>query len=471
MRRALALGGVLAGLAAAPTSAEPVVSDALVAANSGSGEPEVEINPGNPADIVVGRNDAGVAVSRDGGHTFRQVSLPNPGDHVLAVEPDGSFVYSALDGAVRVSHDGGETWAIVGNWVGAISAQAHAISDTGLVPIAAREVGCSAPAPEGPGDPTEGPGPQIIGCDRPWLVADPHTGRLFVSFVAHDDAGGGSGPPAWELSSLACHTTILANPAFACGRQYVASSADGGRTWSKFVPTDSSDYPSGPTGGFSSGPVASGGVLVAAYLAASAPGRSCSPCVMLETSTDDGVTWNRHVTPLPARPPATAELDQTYLFSPYLAGDPSTPGRYAIMVPSADGAGLLVTVTGDAGHTFSPPMTLAESTTGIRVLPWIAYGPTGALGAIWRTVAPDGSYTVWTAVSPTGDGRFAPPVQLSSALSPAPASQLAGDDASDVEVGTRDLLAVWGDRRDGSLAIRIGRYAWSHDSAVTALLG
>src|SRR4051812_49860043 len=104
------VGAMAALLCAAPCAlADPV--DVSVAKESGTGEPEVEISPKDPDTIVVGRNDSGVAVSHDRGRTFKQVALPNPGDHVLTVGPDGTFWYSALDGGVRRSTDGGDTGA------------------------------------------------------------------------------------------------------------------------------------------------------------------------------------------------------------------------------------------------------------------------------------------------------------------------------------------------------------------------
>src|SRR3954452_7852261 len=101
---------------AAAAPADPV--DVSVIQGSGTGEPEVEVSPKDPDTIVVGRNDAGVAVSHDRGRTWRQVAMPNPGDHVLTTGPDGPFWYSALDGDVRMSTDNGDTWTTVGNWIG-----------------------------------------------------------------------------------------------------------------------------------------------------------------------------------------------------------------------------------------------------------------------------------------------------------------------------------------------------------------
>jgi hypothetical protein len=345
------------------TAATPLTLDRPVHADSGLGEPQIALNPLDPADIAVGENDTGVSVSRDGGSSWARVALPNPGDNALAVGPDGRFVYTALDGDVRVSRDGGRSWQTAGNWVGAVAAQAHAAAPTGATAFPGRELGCNAPEPEGPvsADPEEGPGPQLIGCDRPWLQADPATGTLYVSFTAHDDASGGEGARGWELALLACRTTVLTNPAFECGRP-------------------------------------------------------------------------------------------------------------AVMVLDAAQTHLLVFTTGDGGASWSGPGVLGEP-GGKRYLPWIAYGPTGALGAVWRSAADDGSYAAWAAVAPRGDTRFAPPVRLSGAPSPGPVSQLAGDDASDVALDSRELHAVWGDRRGGQLGVWYGRYRWAADPAVRVLNG
>src|SRR3954454_8804550 len=300
------VGAAVASLLAAPCAlADPV--DVSVVKGSGTGEPEVEVSPKDPDTIVVGKNDSGVAVSHDRGRTFKQVDLPNPGDHVLTVGPDGTFWYSALDGDVRMSADNGRSWTSVGNWVGAVAAQAHDVASTGAVAVAGREVACSAPGDEGPGEVEpvgEGPGPHAIGCDRPWLYADKTTGTLYVSFVDHDESSGGAGPMGWELRTLACRSTVNTNPAFECGRQYVAASHDRGRTWSRFLPFDSADYPAGSTGGFSSGQVAADGVLASAYIASAAPGRTECPCVVFETSRDDGATFERHVVAQAPVPPA-----------------------------------------------------------------------------------------------------------------------------------------------------------------------
>lgn len=474
MRR-LALAVALLGAAAPSAHAAALVHDVAAHPDTGLGEPEVRVNPRDPANVVIGENDTGVSVSRDRGATFMHVALPNPGDNVLAVQPDGTFVYSSLNGDVEASRDGGATWSTRGNWVGRVAAQAAAVAPTGAGAVAGREAGCNAPEAEGPISerPGAGPGPHLIGCDRPWLVADPSTGTLYVSFTDHDDNGGG----AWEAGLVGCKATLLVNPVFACGRQYVSASHDGGRTWSSFHAMDSAEYPAGPTGGFSSGPVAHRGVLATAYVASAAPGARC-PCVVFATSRDDGVSWRRHVLPgavstepIPRGDLAAVESgDASGLFEPYTAADPSRPGRYAVMVLDGAQSGLLVSVTDDGGVRWRGPVRLAEPGGVKRHMPWLAYGPTGALGAVWRTTSADGTYAAWAAVAPGGGTRFAAPVRLSSAPSPGPVYQLAGDDASSVALDAEYLHAAWGDRRTGRLGIRYGRYHYAADPAVRRML-
>jgi hypothetical protein len=465
-------------LAAPGAAAAPV--DVSVATGTSAGEPEVEVSPRDPNTIVVGKNDTGVAVSHDRGRTFTQISLPNPGDHVLTVAPDGTFFYSALDGDVRMSADGGDHWATVGNWVGEVAAQSAAVQPVPGGQVAVREAGCSAPEPAGPTEEPGGPGVHKIGCDRPWLDADRTTGTLYVSFVDHDDNSGGQGPPAWELSSVACHSSVIYSPAFECGRQYVSASHDAGRTWSAFRPFDSADYPAGSTGGFSSGPVAAGGVLATAYIASATPAAAAKcPCLVFETSRDDGATFTRHVAATGVPIPASGVQDtasgnvlggeQSELFEPYTAADPAYPGHYAVMVEDRDMSRLLVWTTRDGGASWEGPAPLSDPFGTQRHLPWLAIGPTGALGAVWRSTAADGSYTAWAAVAPHGDTAFAPPVRISSAVSPGPVQQLAGDDASDVTLDATDLHVAWGDRRGGSLGLRYGRYAFGADPVVETI--
>lgn len=430
-----------------------------VAISSPGGEPEINVNPRDDRNLVVGDNVFGVAFSRDGGATWKHVSVPNIGDNVLAVEPNGTFLYSSINGTIWASSDGGETWTKHGNWVGSVAETLYSLGPNPGYPgnVASgdviRQVACDALAVNGAGFVGTGPdqpGLSVLGCDRPWLVTDPQTGRAFLSFSVHSDASGGEGAnssgssPPWEVPAVACRANNGSSP-FQCGRQYVAASPDEGRTWTAFRPMDSGDYPSAVTQGWSGGPVASYGTLATAYVTTGP--RCVSPCVIFETSTDDGAHWSRHVV-APVGFPAAGNggLSTTFNFEPYSAADPSRRGRYAVMALDAAQKHLQVYVTGDSGLTWRST-TLADPGEGVsRWTPWISYGPSGALGAVWRTAYADGSFDVWAAVAPNGDTRFKAPVRLSSARSPGPVAP-GGDDAADVTLTSTTLYAVWGDQR------------------------
>ena len=443
------------------------VTDVLVHADTGVGEPQLAVDPRHPDDVIVGENNTGVSVSHDRGRTWKHVPIPNQGDNTTTIDAAGTYAYTSLDGDVQVSKDRGNTWASAGNWVGSLAAL---WSGTGIEDVPFRFLGCNAPAPAGPVDPIGGPGFHVIGCDRPWLTADATVpGRFYVSFVDHSDGSGGS-----AQANATCKTSTATNQFFSCGRQYVTSSRDGGKTWKPFAPVDSADAPADYTNGFSGVPLARAGVLATAYLAGKAPGSSCTTCLIFQTSRDDGTSWTRNVVPAMVDGPALGAhvlnpfaISSSLAFQPYLAQDPSRAGRYAVMVFDTPQKALLVYVTSDFGRTWSPPARLAEPGGVQRWLPWIAYGTGGALGAMWRTTAQDSSYTVWSAVSPSGTAAFAPPVRLSSQSSPGPVSQVAGDDNSHVTLDRTTLHAAWGDRREGSLGIHYARYVFAPRGTVT----
>ncbi len=478
-------------LLALPTvaGAASITSDVEVHAPRG-GEPQLAVNPRNPQNLVMGENVDGVAVSFDGGASWTQVPLPNMGDNALAVEPDGTFLFTSIDGTVWSSKTGGLTWEDAGNWVGAVAETGYSLLPKTDYPVnvaggdVIREVACNTPDIEGAGPvttepPPAGPGIQTIGCDRPWLVTDPQTGRAYLSFSVHEDAAGGTGSSLpWELGFAACRANVTSLPIFRCGRQYVAASRNGGHTWTKFKPMDSSDYPAAVTMGWSGGPVASFGRLATAYVA---NGRDCGLCVVFETSTDAGATWERHIVApveLPANTAPTCavfgcgdgSLNTSFNFEPYTAADPTRRGRYAVMVFDRSQTRLIVYVTDDYGlhwrHT-----TLAEPGDGVqRWVPSIAYGPSGALGVMWLTSYADGSFDAWAAVARGGDAHFAAPVRLSAERSPGPVAP-GGDDASDVTLTKDTLYAAWGDQRGGpaptgwfgSYSDRVGSYRFEGD--------
>jgi hypothetical protein len=449
------------------------------------GEPEVAVNPRTPNNLVLGHtvvgntyaNDTteageeaangGLQVSNDGGktwtadrplHTKGFSETANPyliahgiptatgytltingvGDPIEASGPDGSiyaggvlahttpggpapFNFTVPQGGIAVarSSNGGRTF-------GRISAP---ITDQALEGMIGRGM-----TPKG--IPTFGVNP----FDRPWIAVDQSTGAVYVSTTAHP-------------------------------QRYVTVSHDKARTWSRIealdcdeaTPADASHdvncgaYPETADGNIA----AAHGLLAAVYTSGAAPGSTC-PCAVFETSTDAGAHWTRHV--------VSTVPSGTGLF---VAADPSHKGRFAVLIMPgntvASGlAGLSprknvpqevqVVTTGDSGQTWSAPMTLGnESVQHITNRPWIAYGPTGTLAALWRNAYPPynaasflipGTQNVFSAISTDNGKSFSAPVQLNSAPSPPPdPKQTAEDDVSWVVVTPQYVYGAWGDWR------------------------
>lgn len=206
----------------------------------------------------------------------------------------------------------------------------------------------------------------------------------------------------------------------------MATSDDGGRTFSFPRRLDSSTYP----GGDASLGVAHG-VLAASY-------QSGSDAVF-ETSTDGGEHWLQHVAPA----------------SGTLAADPAHLGHYAVLADTgiiSVGTAVDVYTTSDSGLSWTGPIAInGPLVSGEFVKPWIAFSSTGMLGAVWRSQYSDNSFDVWAAMSADGGSHFSRPLKLTSTPSP-PDSPIYGDDTSVVAFGygpTAGCVYVgWGDGHD-----------------------
>ena len=446
------------------------------------GEPEVAINPRNPNNLVLGHTvvgntyannttaageeavGGGLQVSNDGGktwtadrplHTSGFTEAANPyliahgfptatgytattngvGDPIEASGPDGSiyaggvlahttpggpapFNFTVPQGGIAVarSTDGGRTF-------GRITAP---VTDLDLEGMISRGM-----TPKGI------PGFGVNPFDRPWIAVDQSTGAVYVSTSGHP-------------------------------QRYVTVSYDKAQTWGRIEALDCDEasppntnhhvscdtYPQSGDGNIA----AAHGVLAAVYTASAAPAKSC-PCVIFETSSDAGAHWTRHV--VSAEVPSGAGL--------FVAADPSHQGRFAVLITVAGGvAGLRpsqnvpqevqVVTTSDSGKTWSTASTLGkESRHHITNRPWIAYGPTGVLAALWRNAYPPynaqsflvpGTQNVFAAISHNNGKTFSAPVQLNSVSSPPPdPTQLAEDDVSWVVVTPAYVYGAWGDWR------------------------
>ena len=318
------------------------------------------------------------------------------------VEPRPGLLYGATD--IAWSKDGGQTWSTPIHVMG----QANKQEDYG---------------PEVK--------PEFLGktpYDRPFLLTDLSNGTIYIP-------GNGSGgePPHRETFFRASH--------------------DNGKTWGPIYSYDSADY---PQAGGATHPAPAHGVLGIAYVAASIPstdtGGKC-PCLIFETSRDEGKTFDRHVMqydyPMPRGFGGGGGL--------MAAADPSHAGRYAVATSAAGNAELQVYVTDDYGKTWKAPVH-AGGTPGTTISkPDMAYSPSGQLALMWLAVNPDGSYTAWSSVSHDGGSTFSGPVQVSHGASPARGSiknrgnNWDGDDLSSIAVDNDYVHIVWADGRAGFL--------------------
>jgi hypothetical protein len=132
---------------------------------------------------------------------------------------------------------------------------------------------------------------------------------------------------------------------------------------------------------------------------------------------------------------------------------------------------LLVYVTTDSGAHWSGPAVLGDGTHRVDK-PAFAYGPTGALGAMWKSVySSDLSFDVWAAVSPGGGLAFGHAVRLNSQRSKEETCGLGGsegqayacDELSWMVMDPTHLDATWGDNRNAQNPW-FGRYAFAADS-------
>jgi len=318
----------------------------------------------------------------------------------LEKEPDPGLLYGAID--IASSSDKGKTW----------TAPSHVM---------------------GQATPLEEYGPDVkphfrgkTPYDRPFLITDLSTGTIYIP------GNGTGGDPVHRET-------------------FIRASKDNGKTWGLVYSYDSPDY---PQGGSATKPAAANGVLGLAYVASSVPAATGKcPCVVFETSRDEGKTFERHV----AQYDFPVPRGFGGMGNPMLAADPSHPGRYALAMLTDGGAEMQVNVTDDYGKTWKGPVP-AGGTPGTTISkPDMAYSPKGELAVMWLALSPDQTYSAWSAVSHDGGSVFSAPIHVSHAPSPWRGSiknrgnNWDGDDLSSIAVDNDYVHIVWADGRAGFL--------------------
>lgn len=289
--------------------------------------------------------------------------------------------------------------------------------------------------------------------DRPFLTVDHNTGVLYqVSSCGNSDPATGIGP-------------------FGCrpGGRFLVVSTDRGATWSPQVDVNNTLEPTTTrTNGrlYNIAPAQWVAAAHGVFATFGVTGTGASRVLRLQFSTDNGATFTPRDLPVAATASCATPSPSG------LAADPTRPGRFAALVlctPSARAARVFI--TRDSGVTWSETASLAvvpppdyagqPSNFGVN-RPWIAYGPTGALGVMWRQnyglanfpgavgMNTPGPQDVFVAISRDGGTTFGNPVQVNSSSSPAPdPRQIFGDDISGLVLDNRYAKVVWGDWRSG----------------------
>jgi len=452
-----------------------------------TGEPQVAVNPKNPRNLVIADHPMGTektpaysvdptspeglrrsgevdreyqtviaTVSEDGGRTWRTVGKPGPlfhpdrpkqhlgGDPMAAAGPDGTL-YIAGDVYSRTP---GAGWAEI-DWPTA-----------GVAVAWSGDGGKTFSLPQLTGTPL----------NRPWMTVDQSTGTVYtVSFGFLD-------PNSGEHGQLAIfQSPDDPNRGSAIADRWLVAWAP--RLASKSEPRQLGGPDFGAT--LSSTIAAAHGVVAATFtypspfqaakgsaepplpaslrklVPASASCTGEQPCLFFQTSKDQGKSWTRRFVPTPA---GISGL------SAHVAADPLRPGHYAIGVATADRLGLSTMRTTDSGVTWASS-AVPQTTKGVVFKQWMAAGPTGVLGYMWRkelpapaeveVANPNGKkglapgYDIHASISCDGGKTWLGPVRVNKVSSP-PGPAGAADDMSHIALDDSAAHVVWADRRHQS---------------------
>ena len=484
----LLAGSVLAGIPASTIaqtgSSEIFESNVTNNLNWTTGEPQIAVNPMNPRNLLVADHPMGTektpaysidptspegvrrigevdrefmqitaAFSEDGGRTWRTDGKPGPlfdpkkpdqhlgGDPMAAAGPDGTLyvagdVYSRKPGAGWAELDWGTAGVAVA-WSG--------------------DGGKTFSHPQLTGTPN----------NRPWMTVDQSTGTVYTVsfgwldpksgkhgqlpiFQSPDDPGRGSAIADRWLVAWSPRLASKSEPRRLGGPDFSASLAST-ITAAHGVIAATFAYPfrlQAPAG--SAEPPLPASLRKVVPASASCTGEQ--PCLFFQTSKDQGKNWTRHYVPIP---------DGISGLGAHVAADPVRPGHYAIGVATGDRLGLRVLRTSDSGATWASS-TVPQAVKGVVFKQWMAAGPTGVLGYMWRkelpvplgveTVSPTGKtglapgYDIYASISCDGGKSWETPLRVNKVSSP-PGPAGWADDMSHIALDDRAAHVVWADRR------------------------
>jgi hypothetical protein len=484
-RHVLALGTAMALLPIwAASGAEEKIFETNVTndLNVSSGEPEIAVDPTDPKRLAIiefgigsaeapastyfavpghadptkmvagAKHDGRVMLSTDGGNHWHQAPGRPPASNPKSQINGGSDVMTAIgpDGTIYAADEPGPD--SLDDYKPAGPMGLPDLSKFHFLIAASTDHGKSFGAPQDTGTPV----------DRPWMTVDQSTGTVYTvssGFVdvktgTHNLPGPGAINDRW-LIAWEPHLAGKSEPRRIGGPDF---SGSGGNTITAANGVVAATFVIGAgfPGGFGGTPAP---VPVPASLKSIVKDgtTSCSvqaSCLFFETSTDQGEHWTRHHVP---------GLGGFSGFYVNVSADPGRPGHYAIGVLNTERTKFSVLVTDDSGATWSAPVAVPETAQGVDFKQWMAFGPSGVLGLMWKKErtdfpAPKSSvpqnimfsvspgFDVYAGISCDGGKTWLPPVRVNAVTSPGGPN--GRDDLSYVALDAHYAHLVWGDRRD-----------------------
>ncbi len=497
LRHALMLGGAAALLctitsntpAIAQRDHEKIFETSITNdLNVSSGEPEIAIDPRNPSHLAV--IEFGIGSAATPAATFNPMAETDPEKISASSQDDGRVMLSNDRGAhwhqagVPPASDPNSTLHGGGDPMIAIGPDGTIYAGDEPPPASKGKVGGAMPASlqdylthfnfmiaaSTDGGHTFAP-PQIVGTpvDRPWLTVDQSTGVVYtvssgaldVKTGAHNKAGPDAPNDRW-LVAWQPHLTAKSEPHRIGGPDF---SGSGGNTITAANGVVAATFILGgpaPGMGFTGSPPAPTPIPASLQGIVKDGTTSCSmqePCLFFETSSDQGEHWTRHQVVV------RGGFAGGGFGRAQVSADPGRPGRYAIGLLASDKMHFIVLTTDDSGATWSEPVAVPEATTGVDFKQWMAYGPTGVLGFMWRkerldltpsdvmtkaaanpvfaTTGP--AYDIYAAISCDGGSTWPAPVRVNAKTSEV--GPPGRDDLSYIALDGHYAHLVWGDHR------------------------
>lgn len=224
--------------------------------------------------------------------------------------------------------------------------------------------------------------------DRQWFGFDGNPSQTgSTTYLDYDIADG-----AYLYPSAQC--ALSSN---AAGNAFVVqNSSDGGTTFAPFTVIDCND---GIAGNMEVNQ--STHEVFAIHTAyTSATSSVTSDAVVVNTSTDHGATWTRHVV-FGCTPTPTSDCTTGQDFA-VLTIDKSG-GLYAVWSQApTDGAGTITgpshiyySYSGDNANTWTAPYQVDSGSTNVNIFPWVAAGNAGGIDVVWYGTTKSASAAGW----------------------------------------------------------------------------